>query len=329
MLSAANPGRHRLLLLAVEEGAGAGALQIIPLEQPRQTRTVPLGLQPHEIAVAPDGRIAYVSNFGLLEANHKIGTPGKSISVIDVVAGREIRKFMLPAPCLAPHGLKLRPPTYQELFVNAEEGQQALVVFAAHSGQLLRQIPIPPSVHNFIFDASGSRLYAFAIDGSVYRIDPEKGTVLAQAKVNSPRGLTWTSDGKELIASGKGELVLLNPNTLAVTRRISELQVGQIFYSKALTDGKTILAPAVLDGVVLVVNLRTGKVEKRIKTDGGPLQVCLDPSGLRAWIANVPLPAKGQSDAVGITELDLQTCATRPIPGFPDVNGIAVTNVSE
>ena len=127
---------------------------------------------------------------------------------------------MLPAGYLAPHGLKLRPSKYQELFVNTEEGQQALVVFDVVTGQVLRKLSIPPAVHNFVFDASGSRLYAFGVDGNVYGIDPDNGAVLARTKVNSPRGLTWTSDGKDLIASGKGELVLLNPDKLAITRQI-------------------------------------------------------------------------------------------------------------
>jgi DNA-binding beta-propeller fold protein YncE len=266
-------------------------LQIIPLANPNRSRSVSLGLQPHEIELSRDGRVAYVSNFGLLEANHRIGTPGTSISVVDLVTGRETRKFVLPAACLAPHGVKLRPSKYRELFVNTEEGQQALVVFDVNTGKVLRQLSIPPSIHNFVFDGSGSRLYAFATDGNLYRINPDDGAVMARSEVSSPRGLTWTSDRAYLIASGKGELVLLNPDTLAIARRIP-VQADQIFYPQALNDGETILAGAPLDKVLLVVNLKTGSVQRRIKTSGRPLQICLERDGARAWVGNVP-PPKG------------------------------------
>jgi len=190
----------------------------------------------------------------------------------------------------------------------------------------------PNLVHNFVFDRSGSRLYAFALDGNVYSIDPDRGIVLAQSNVGSVRGLTWTSDGRQLIASGKGELVLLSPATLAVTRRISGLQVGQIFYPTALADGKTVLAPAAVDGVLLVVNLQTGTVEKRIRI-GAPLQLCLGPSGARAWITNVAAirrdSAGAQSGRGGITELDLRNDTTREIGGFLNVNSIAVADIPE
>lgn len=322
--------RHSLTLLAVQEGSGS--LQIIPVDDPRRARSVFLGLQPHEIELSRNARLAYVSNFGLLEANHKIGTPGNSISVVDLATAREAKKFMLPAGYLAPHGLKLRPSSYQELFVNTEEGQQALVVFDVATGRVLRKLAIPPAVHNFVFDASGARLYAFAVDGNVYEIDPNNGAVLSRTKVNSPRGLTWTSDGNYLIVSGKGELVLLNPDKLAITRQIP-VQADQLFYPKALNDGVTILAGAPLDRVLLVVNLKTGSLERRINTRGSPLQICLDPDGLRAWIGNVPLignsSVEERANAVGITELDLRTYSTRTIDGFLDINGMAVADLSQ
>jgi len=59
--------------------------------------------------------IAFVSNFGLLEVNHQIGTPGTTVSVLDVERGIERGKFNLPTRSAAPHGLKLRPPQHREL----------------------------------------------------------------------------------------------------------------------------------------------------------------------------------------------------------------------
>src|SRR6188768_4066218 len=47
--------------------------------------TVATGEAPHEVAVSPDGRTAYVGNYGSQ-------TPGSTISVIDLSAMKELRR---------------------------------------------------------------------------------------------------------------------------------------------------------------------------------------------------------------------------------------------
>src|SRR5437879_1262929 len=107
-------------VLVVQEGPSDVVL--FSAADPSHHITIKTGDKPHEIELAPDGRTAYVSNFGLLEANHKIGVPGTTISVIDIESHAERAQFRLPAGSTAPHGLKLRPPAHRELFTNAEEG---------------------------------------------------------------------------------------------------------------------------------------------------------------------------------------------------------------
>src|SRR5438552_8623996 len=47
---------------------------------------VPTGNAPHEVTTSPDGRFAYVSNYGTGPE------PGNSLSVIDLVAMKEIKR---------------------------------------------------------------------------------------------------------------------------------------------------------------------------------------------------------------------------------------------
>jgi DNA-binding beta-propeller fold protein YncE len=314
-------------VLVVQEGLG----QVIAFSTANvyHRKAIDVGEKPHEIELTPDGRTAFVSNFGLLEVNHQIGTPGTTISVLDVRRGIERSRFDLPSGYTAPHGLKLRPPQYRELFTNTEVGNEAMVVFDADSGMVLRTFGLPHGVHNFIFNAEGTALFAFTTTGDVLRIDPEQGTVVASVAVASPRGLAWTWDHQYLLVGGNNALVFLNPSDLTVESQIGNLGTGQIFYPAATPDGRWILAPAVLDGVVLVIDATTGRVAHRVET-GSPLQVV--PDGKRAWVSNVLVPPEllephAAPRLGGVVLLDLTTFRMVALPDIIDANGIGVSPV--
>src|SRR5687768_15024952 len=60
---------------------------------------VATGEEPHEVAASDDGKIAVVGNYGT-GAN-----PGSSLTVVDVGAKREVRRFALPG-LVRPHGIQ-------------------------------------------------------------------------------------------------------------------------------------------------------------------------------------------------------------------------------
>lgn len=312
------------VVLVVQEGPGN--VVVFSSANPDHRHTISVGKKPHEIVASPDGNTAYVSNFGLLEVNYQVGIPGTTISVLDIQGGVERARYELPPGGTAPHGLKLRPPQYRELFTHTEVGREQMVIFDAESGVVLRKFDIPAGVHNFLFHEEGRFLYAFSTRGAVMRISAESGEVSARIELAAIRGLAWTADQRHLIAGGNNELVLLNPIDLAVERRWGDLGIGQVFYPAATSDGQWILAPAVLDGIVLAIDPATGKVAHRIET-GSPLQIALD--GEDAWVANVLvppelLPPDARPRSGGVTRLNLRTFQTVPISGIPDANGIVV-----
>lgn len=313
-------------VLVVQEGPGK--VVFFSDSHPSERRTAGVGEKPHELELTPDGRTAFVSNFGLLEVNHQIGTPGTTLSVLDLERRIERRRFDLSPGYTAPHGLKLRP-SYRELFTNTEMGKEAMVVLDAESGAVLRTFALPPGVDNFLFNADGSALFAFTTANQVVHIDPDRGTVATSTKVGTPRGLTWTADHRQLIVGGKNDLLFLNPAGLSIESRLGNLEVGQIFYPAASPDGQWIFAPAVLDGVVLVIEAETGNIAHRIQT-GSPLQVI--PDGKRAWVSNVLVPPEmlepnAEPRMGGVVLIDLRTFKTTPIADIPDANGIAVSQV--
>ncbi len=333
VLALSSAGTRAQTIVVVEEGLG----KVVEVDESNHAcrGEIPVGLKPHEIALSSDGRMAYVSNFGLLEANFKVGVPGKTISVIDIARGVEVKKLNLPEGQLAaPHGVKVRPGrnSAAELFTNAEIGD-TMLVFDRNSGKIARTFPLSPGVHNFIFSPDGASLFAFSIKGQVFKINPDSGHIDATANIASPRGLAWTADNAHLIVAGKGELQILDPQNLSAVKVFTGFDVGQLYYSTASPDGRLIFAPAVLDGVVLVIDADTGKVLQRIPS-GSPLSVTIQPDRESAWVSNVKLPPQMQKPGSqplpgGVSALDLATFRATPLPDVIDANGLAVSPIKQ
>ena len=258
--------------------------------------SVAVGFKPHEIEISADGKTAYVANFGIEDYDHRIGEPGNSISVIDIPGMRE--KYKLSTENLttrdgvsvsgkAPHGIKLRPTKEDELFVNTEVGGDYMLVYDLKKRGLKRSFAVPGGTHNFIFSPDGKYLYSFAGASGVFKINPDTGEILAKMKLSTPvRGLHYTTDNRFIIAAGSGEVVLLNPENLAVERRFENLGVGQILYPKPTPDGNYILLPAVLDSLVVVLEIQSGKIVQRLKVGKAPIAVAISPDGNTAYVSS-------------------------------------------
>jgi DNA-binding beta-propeller fold protein YncE len=207
-----------------------------------------------------------------------------------------------------------------------------MVIFDIAAGKVKHGFPLPPGVHNFIFSPNGTSLFAFSTNGQVFRLNPEDGRVEAKIDVVSPRGLAWTADHSSLIVSGQGELALLDPSGLKLRKRFSNLGVHQIFYPAASPDGRFILAPAVIDGVVLVLDANSGEVLRKVST-GSPVSAVFAADGHTAWISNVlvpqtMLPAGSEARPGGVVQLNLDTFAVSPVTDLVDANGLAVSPVA-
>ncbi len=271
-----------------------------------------LGYRPHEIAVAPDGRTAYVSNFGLHDYDLTTGHAGNSVSVIDIPNRCESHRLYTCTDkfqCWAPHGVKLSPDG-RHLFVNVEraagrepsgEGSKMLV-FDITTREIVRTFAmprvaghdepkhaygLPRGSHNFVFSPGGRDIWIFSGVGGITRIDPRNGKPTGHLKDfrGAVRGLTFTGDG-QLLVSATNEISLVDPARLRVTRRISNLGVTQLLYSDITPDGRYVLAPAVWESQVVVVDLARGKVVARIPTGVDPVHVVVAPNHRSAYVTH-------------------------------------------
>jgi DNA-binding beta-propeller fold protein YncE len=302
-------------VLSVEEDGAA--LSVIDPNSNRRVK-IPLGDKPHEVAVTADRKRAFVTEFGVRDYDLRIGTPGDTVAVIDLTIGKVVTRWKLPlaadhkTPLKAPHGVKLRPGE-TELFVNSEVGPEAFIVFDTRTGKVKRTFPAPHGSHNFIFSPDGKALYVFAGAEGVFKLDAEKGSVLARAAPPTPiRGLTWSTDNQALIAAAKGELLFLSPTDLTVQRHIEVPGAEQLFYPLAIGD--RILAPGGFKDTLYVVDANTGSLIHEIKTSKTPIIVQAAPDH-RAYVSNV------QGDH--ITVIDLESFSETRIDDLQGPNGLA------
>jgi DNA-binding beta-propeller fold protein YncE len=315
--SASHAEENQYRVLVVEEMLG----RVILFEsgQPQSRVSVSVGFRPHEIAMSSDGKTAYVANFGLDDVDNRKGIPGATISVIDVARARVRLEFHLPGSLKAPHCLAARPVSGQELFTNAERGDE-MVVFDSDTGKVKRHFPLPQEIHCFVFSRDGSAVFAFSSKGAVYRIDPDTGKVLATNFGFTARGLAWTANADQLLLFSKSEITMVNPVDLIAIKRLPLPGSTQTFYGAASPDGRFFFAPAALDGEVNILDARTGSIVRRVHT-GSPLRVIVAPDSTAAYVVNVG-PAGDH-----LTIIRLPSLEPVDIYGFHQPNGLAFSPV--
>ena len=252
-----------------------------------------VGYNPHEITIDNRGQRAYVSNFGVEDYDNTIGIPGTTLSVLDPEDLSKVQSWPTyrsnsasPDSSKAPHGLKLRPPNEKELYVNVEYGD-SMLVYNTLNGRIKRAFPVAEGTHNFEFSSSGDTIWSLAGINGLYRYDANTGKEIGHfPTTTSVRGLTFTKDKKVLILSCWNEVYLIDTKDLSIQKHLTDLDVKQIIYSCLSPDEQFLLAPSPYDNLVLLINLETGNVERRIACGNAPIYVRIAPNGTEAFVSN-------------------------------------------
>ena len=270
------------------------ALAIVDPASGKVAARVSVGEGPHEVTVSTDGKFAFVGNYGQQ-------TPGNTISVIDLVAQKELRRVDL-GPLRRPHGM----------FFAAGK-----VYFTAEANRLIaRYDPITnqidwlfgtgqASTHMVIANPAASRLFTSNIGSdSVSAIERVSGpagwteTVIPVGK--GPEGIDWSPDGKEIWSAtgGDGGVSIIDVETKKV---IQTLSVGSKRTNrlKFTPDGNLVLLSDSQGGELIVLDRATKKERARIAMGRNPEGILMEPGGARAYVA--------QEGANDVAIVDLKT----------------------
>ncbi|MEK7330687.1 MAG: YncE family protein, partial [Candidatus Eisenbacteria bacterium] len=223
MLSAGAPGVAAADLLIVLNKSDHEAALVDPVSLKTMAK-LPTGKGPHEVAVSPDGRLAYVSNygmFGVFREGERRNEPGNTITVLDLV-GRAVKDTFDLGEYSRPHGLAVSQDG-RRLWVTCE-GAQAVLELDAASGAILKAWKTTQETSHMLVAARDERkLYVANIrSGSVTIIDRAAGRVASLPTGPGSEGIDVTPDGREVWVSNRAD------SSLSVIDTARDTVVGKL-----------------------------------------------------------------------------------------------------
>lgn len=242
--------------------------------------TVATGEGPHEVAVSPDGRTAFVGNYGAQ-------TPGSTISVIDLASLKETRRVDL-SPLRRPHGIAFADG---KLYFTAEANRIVARLDPASfqtdwlfgTGQA--------GTHMLWVNRDATRLYTCNIGSDTMTIMERGANPLAWNATTvpvgkGPEGFDVTPDGRELWTahSRDGAVSIVDLAQKKVTATF-DVQTKRSNRLKFTPDGALALISDLEAGDLVVVDVPSRKVTKRIALGRMVEGILMEPDGARAYVA--------------------------------------------
>ena len=235
---------------------------------------VPTGNGPHEIAASTDGKLAFVANYGTGPA------PGGTISVIDVVNQREIRKVDL-SPLQRPHGLwfaggKVYFTAEANRVVGRYDPAANRIDWEMGTGQA--------TTHMVVADSAG-RVYTANIGGNSVTVI-EGNNVTTVPVGSGPEAIDVSPDGKELWTahSRDGGVSVIDTAEKKVIR-VFPIGTKRSNRLKFTPDGKQVLVSDLDGNEVIVIDAASRQEVKRIAMGRTPEGILMAKDGTRAYVA--------------------------------------------
>jgi YVTN family beta-propeller protein len=167
---------------------------------------LPTGLGPHEVAVSPDGRTAYVSNFGRYSVYPAGDTEhdkaGHTITVIDLV-DRKVKATFDLGTHNGPHGMIVSHNG--KLVWVTTETPQAVLEIDSGTGKILHVWNTNQErSHMIVATPNETKFYVTnTVSGSVSVVDRSTGEVKVVATGPGTEGIAISPDGKEVWAASR------------------------------------------------------------------------------------------------------------------------------
>jgi DNA-binding beta-propeller fold protein YncE len=285
MLLVANQGDHTLSLVDVSAG--------------KQVAAVPVGgVTGHEVAVSPDGKMAYVPIYGDAGVGRP-GTDGTSMSVIDLASHKIVQTVDFG------HGVRPHMPLYEpvsgKLYVTTEL-DKSITVLDAKTLKIEGQIPTgADQSHMLVVSHDGKRGYTANVHpGSVSVLDMVGRKTIAVIPISDrTQRISISRDDRMVFTADQTQprVGVIDTASNAVKQWIALPAVG--YGSSVTTDGKYLLVCMVSAKQLAVIDLGAMKVVHTIDIADAMGEILMRPDGKVAYVSCYP----GHQ----VAEIDLST----------------------
>lgn len=287
---------------------------------------LPTGRGPHEAAASPDGRFAYVSNYGVYgvfparpaggrqgpEGSGPRQEPGNSITVLDLEQ-RAVRTTFNLGDCTRPHGLWTSRDA-SRLWVTCESAQ-AVLELDAGTGLVLKSWKTNQDTSHMVVATPDERkLYVANIgSGSVTVIERATDTVTNIPTGAGAEGLDIAPNGRELWVGNRGANTL-SVIDVAADRVLATFESGgeTPIRVKFTPDGAQVWVSNARSNTVTVFDAASRQLLATIEVGAVPVGLLFAADGQRAFVASSNANQVAVLDVPGRKILKTFTTGTEP-----------------
>ena len=247
---------------------------------------VKVGLHPHELAISPDGKFAYVTDNGTMRIENP-GKGGNTISIIDIAARQRVGKIST-GKYRRPHGLAVDSRTGY-LAVTAEAPDHVLHI-DPRARRIIRHFDtIGRTSHMVTLPAGQSGAeYAFVSNAgmsTVSAVQLTTGQVKSIPTGERPEGSVLSRDGKELYVCNR-ESASITIIDVARQGAIGEIKTGKGPVRIGIVpDGSTLVYALMHDHKIEFADLARRRPVAQVAVDGEPISLSISPDGQFAFAA--------------------------------------------
>lgn len=251
---------------------------------------LPTGKGPHEAAASPDGRYAYISNygvFGVFRPGEQPKTePGNTITVLDL-AKRAVKSTFDLGSFTRPHGIWVsRDGT--RVWVTCE-GAQAVLELDAATGKVVKAWKTNQQTSHMVVPTPDERkLYVANIgSGSVSVLERASDVVTTVSTAAGSEGIDVSPGGSEVWVANRAAHTLSVVSTASNQVAASFPSGGQMpIRVKFTPDGKQVWVSNARSNTVTVFDAAARQLVATVDVGAVPVGIVITPDGRRAFVAN-------------------------------------------
>jgi uncharacterized protein (TIGR03437 family) len=297
---------------------GSSVVHVVDLRSRQVTARIPSGVEPSEMLVLPNNRLAFVSNSGSndvavldLSNNVRLGTipagvsPGSliasadgrfvyvandgsdNVTIIDVAARRAVATIPVDA---TPVQVNLSPDGRFLYAVNQDETPGTISVIDTNRRQVVKTITVGQRPSQLAISPKQTVAYVVNSGGaSLTLIDLARNDAILTIPVrNGPASVAFSTDGRFVYSINRDAASVTVIDSEQFHRIVTHIPVGTQPAAMVVTyDSKFGYVSNQGSNTVSVLDLATNTVEETIAVGRGPFSLALDPNEDFLYVTNL------------------------------------------